>query len=300
MTHEGTWDIGGLDGGVACDPSWVVWGRGKRGLFVAAQDQGELEEPRHVDRETVGVLVSGDSLFSVGGALLTEWSLPGLEMVRETELGGVCRQLSGEAAELLVACGGAGVYRVEQGEITGHWSGHVSARHVAPGPDGTVLVAGWTELVVLDGDMEWLGSQATRSATMAVATLDDRIVVAEWNSPWLGTVPGGPSPEGRVSPAVVGVGSPTAIVNEGNRDLILENGVVLAPGQRVTWTLPESPGVVTLGSNDPDEERLAVLVQASGVGQEAQNFIEQDTEGSTWELQALRGEVIWLGLFQDG
>jgi hypothetical protein len=98
----------------------------------------------------------------------------------------------------------------------------------------------------------------------------------------------------------VAKGSNTTIYNDGNRPLTLSDGRVVLPGERVTWELPEENGDQFLGSDDPDESNLSVTIGGNGIGDPAPDFIEQDTDGKTWELQALRGEVVWLGLFQDG
>ena len=103
-----------------------------------------------------------------------------------------------------------------------------------------------------------------------------------------------------MTPERVSPGFDATIHNDGNRALALEDGRVVEPGGRVSWTLPETTGTVTLGSNDPDEPQLAVTVGGNGVGDPAPDFVEVDTDGVTWELEKLRGEVVWLGLFQEG
>lgn len=295
-----SWSIGGLDGGVSCDSDHIAYGRGQRGAFVHTKEANwTLSGPTHLDVPTTGVLVDGDTLWTTGQDTLLRWSLPELELQDTLTLEGTCRQLDGTAERLVVACGAGGVFLVEEGGVTQHWKGHASARHAVLW-DGGVLVAAWTELIALDSELGWIGSEHTRSATMAVTAHGDTVYAAEWSSPWTGTVPGGPSPEARVSPATVARGSNTQIFNDGTRRLTLSDGRVVLPGERVTWELPDQDGDQFLGSDDPDESNLSVTIGGNGLGDPAPDFIEQDTDGKTWELQALRGEVVWLGLFQDG
>ena len=72
---------------------------------------------------------------------------------------------------------------------------------------------------------------------------------------------------------------------------------------RVTYgptDLGPDNATLDIASNDPDEPQLAVTVGGNGVGDPAPDFVEVDTDGVTWELEKLRGEVVWLGLFQEG
>lgn len=295
-----SWNIGGMDGGVHCDVDHLAYGRGSTGAYVhTKEDNWQLGEPQHIDEPTWGVLVDGDTLWTAGQDRLHRWSLPGLEHQGSLTLAGSCRQLDGTKARLVAACGEGGVFLIEDGVVTAQWTSHAAARHAVLW-EGGVLVAAWTELVALDEDLNWVGSEDTRSATMAVTTDGSIVYAAEWSTPWAGSVPGHPSPEARVTPERVSPGFNATIHNDGSRSLVLDDGRVVEPGGRVTWTLAETTGTVTLGSNDPDEPQLAVTVGGNGVGDPAPDFVEVDTDGVTWELEKLRGEVVWLGLFQEG
>jgi hypothetical protein len=217
---------------------------------------------------------------------------------------------------LAVACGSEGVHLVDASGPTllGNWSGHVSARSVAVS-GSRVAVAGWTEALILDASDPSLptivASETASHAAMAVALNGDLLAVADWRQSWLASIVGGDAPEVRAREAWATPGGSVLLFNDGPVPLWLgepDQGTltttVLESGKSLSWAIPEDAvDVVRVATDDPDEPTFSLPVggvAGLSIGDPAPLFIESDLSGAAWSLEALRGEVVFLGMFNEG
>jgi len=315
-------DLGLWGGGLDCVDDRVAVALGQGGVRVV-QRTGEgpilLDDVATLTQPAADVLFEGDRLWVLGEDSLTAWDLSGAEpeSTGSVALNGTCRDLSAGADWLAVACGAGGVALVDRGDgvptLHSQWSGALSARSVAV-QDDHVLVAAWTDLALLDAsDPAAVRLRATEPAGSAVMGVvahgDDRAWVADWSRPFGIRWSREDAPEVRATASVALPGDTVTVVNDGLAELALEavEGTVdqgtVAPGGFALWTLPESGSEARLLTNDPDEPELVVSLSAAegmAPGAEAPRFIETDLDGTTWDLDALAGKVVFVGMFQDG
>ncbi|MCB9765044.1 MAG: hypothetical protein H6739_35045 [Alphaproteobacteria bacterium] len=321
--RRSTWTIGGPDGDVDCAGEWVAWGRGRSGGGLARVEAETILEQWPVDAEVVGVRLDGETLWTAATGELRSWRLTaeGPVALASVALEGACRDIAVAEGRLAVACGAAGVWVLDADPdnpaVLGHWQGYASARSVVLSGE-TMWVAGWTDLLAFSltdaGEPVFIGAEAANSSVMAMAAGDDGFVwVADWRTPFMAQLDGGRAPEVRVEPRTVEAGGVTIVMNDGVEPLWLGepdvgdlSAAVLQPGETARWRLPGDVAVDStprLPTDDPDEPEITVTVGALGglvVGEPAPAFVEVDTDGTRWDLQALHGEVVFLGLFADG
>jgi len=338
MTREGTilqvtptdgdpvidaeWRDGTVGEGIACEGELVAAALGSDGLRVYERDPGvSLTATDQVEGTFRDALLEDGRLWGLASDALTAWSLADGVLTEEgsLELPGSCTDLAAHEDWLAVACGSGGVVLVDRGEgspsILGSWEGHASARAVAVSEDH-VLVAAWTDLLLVDVSdpaAPWLrATEPARSAVMAVVEGPERrAYVADWNQPFVAAWDEVEAPELRMGATTVLPGDTVRIRNDG--PVVLELGApsvgsleaeTVAPGGSTTWSIPaEATGELSLASSDPDEPEVSLSVSDGtgiSIGAEAPDFVEQDLETTTWQLSALRGEVVFLGLFTDG
>ncbi len=314
--------VGYTGDGIDCGDGWIAWGMGADGGGLSKLlEDGPEPHVISIPGEVRDVLIEGDRLWSLAYGKLTAWSIQGntLEQTGEVSLDGTCRDISAGQDWLAVACGAGGVALVDrqsgEPELLGNWRGYASARAVDVQGE-RVLVAGWTDLLVLDAsnpEEPWLlGTEPAHGAVMAVAAGDDGLAyAADWSQPFVARITGGRAPEVRASPEVAVAGEDVTLVNDGPEALWVESpshgelaGNQVEPGGSVRWSIPsDAPESVTLLTDDPDEVTFALEVGvASGLqlGDPAPDFIEQDLQHQVWELSSLRGKVVFLGLFDAG
>jgi len=315
--------MGGWGGGLDCDGDRVAVALKEGGVRVAritGSAPAEVEVLARLETPAMDVLWEDDRLWVLAENQLTVWQVDdtGAEPLGSVALAGTCRDLAAGEDWLAVACGAGGVALVGRGDGTpdllSQWTGGLSARTVAV-QDDHVWVAAWTDLALLDASDPTQpilrGTEPAGSAVMGVvADGDDRAWVADWSQPFGVTWSREDAPEVRLNTAVALPGDTVTVVNDGLADLHIEalDGAVdqdvVAPGGFAFWTLPgEGSELATLHTNDPDEPSVAVgLSAAEGMqpGAEAPRFIETDVDGTTWDLDALAGKVVFVGMFQDG
>ena len=280
-----------------------------------------LREVGRVAGPVVDVMLEGDTLWALSDQRLTAHRITddGLVEAGHVALSGTCRDLAAGAAWIAVACGAGGVALVDRGDGApawlGQWSGHASVRAVSVAGDH-VFAAAWTELLLLDASdpaAPWLrGAEAAGSSAMAVAADGaDRAWVADWNRPFGVTWQRADAPEARLGTDIALAGDTVTVFNDGPAPLSLGDlsggsvdRAVIEPGGFALWSLPDDAnGDLTAGSDDPDEAVLTVEISdAVGMqpGAVAPNFIETDLDGVIWDLSSLRGQVVFLALFNDG
>ena len=317
-----TQDVADRGEGIDCDEGRVAWGRGADGgeLYTLRED-GSLGDSFEIPGEVRDVLIEGEVLWSLAHGALTAWTLDGhtYEELGHVDLEGTCRDLAAGEDWIAMACGAAGVALVARRdgapELLGTWEGHISARTVAV-QDSRILVAGWTELVVLDATdptAPWLvATEPAFSSVMSVAAgPDDRAYAADWSRPFAVRLQDSLAPEARASPAVAVPGTSVSLHNDGPAPLWLgspSQGELSAervePGQAVRWSVPaDAPETLTLPTDDPDEALFTLSVGAASglqLGDPAPDFIEQDLQERIWELSSLRDQVVFHGLFDAG
>lgn len=326
-----TWRVGLRSEGLDCTAEHLAVALGEDGTLLYALSEGpELVEVARVEGAARDVLLEEERLWILGPQDLRAVAPIGEDPVEtgSLTLEGSCSDLSPGAEWLALACGAGGVSLVDRGEGTptelGRWEGHASARAVSVAGDAEgedhLLVAAWTELLLVDAAdpaAPWLrATEPARSAVMSVVAAEEgRGWVADWKAPFGVSWSRDTAPEARLGAPSVLAGESVRITNDGTEDLWLgppmegslgEGGspTVVAPGESVSWSIPEGAvGAIGVGTNDPDEDELIVQVSdATGMslGAEAPDFIEIDLDKTTWQLSALRGEVVFLGLFTEG
>jgi peroxiredoxin len=138
-----------------------------------------------------------------------------------------------------------------------------------------------------------------------------RAFVADWNSPFVVSLDDTPAPEVRASMRHALPGAIVRLSNDGDEVLWLGppsaghvDRVQVPPGGEARWLLPDDHDTdARIATDDPDEPEV-VLVQAGRdgpvVGDPAPAFIERDLSGEVWDSSALTGQVVFLGMFQEG
>ena len=317
----GSWNQGGEGAGIDCDTEHVAWATGTGGAAVATITEQGPQSVRPIGGEVRDVLLEGDRLWALGYDTLTAWQIgdSGLAEIGSMSLPGTCLDLAAGESWLAVACGSGGVVLVDRGEgeptLLGQWEGHASARAVDVAGD-RIFVAAWTDLLLLDATDPtdpWLrATEPAGSAVMAVTAGESgRAYVADWSQPFVVTAADVDAPEVRASPEDATAGSSVRLINDGPAPLWLDTpsaGTLdppgpLASGAYTTWQIPDGQTEpLSVATDDPDEAVFSLALQSATlqVGQAAPDFIESDLSGTVWELSALQGEVVFLGLFQDG
>lgn len=309
---------GGGGGRIDCDERWVAWGLGSEGGAIAPAD-GSPTDPLRLDGDVRDVLLEGDRLWTLGYDGLSAYDLSsGIPVLLDSlALDGTCTDLAAHAEMLVAGCGSAGVVFIERGDGTaselGRWEGHLSPRTVAV-VGGHVVVSAWDEWVVLDVSVPSTpvlvaAEAAPTAASAAVAWGDADLVLVDWKRPQLATLQSALAPEARLDQGYVRPGDVLRVSNDGPETLCLGTPSVgsidrdsVPPGDVALWSLPDDlaeGSVAELPCNDADEGTLTVEVgslQGLAVGDPAPDFVEVDLDGVTWALEALRGQVVFLGL----
>lgn len=314
VSEDRHWDLGPNDGGVSCSAEHVVAARGSNGAYLYAQDGDNINEIAHFEEKITEARLSGDRLYLLAPDALIQVDLATQAELARLPLQGYCRDLEEDSTGLVLACGSQGVMLVdpETMELTGQWRGHISARAVSTGPQG-VVVAGWTEVVLLDRQGQFIGSEPAKSAAMD-STQDSggNIYIADWRTPFRVSVDSvAPSPELVLIPDLARAGATIEVRNEGQAPMWI-NGVSdgevesqrVPPGGYTFWRLPEDlEGAPTIETDDPDEATVTLDLGARGgleIGDKAPEITEFDTMQQEWKLSDHAGKVVWVGLFEDG
>jgi len=313
---EQTWSRGSFGEGLDCTGDRVAWGNGSEGGGYSLDS--DLSDPVSLDAEVRDVWWQGDTLWTLAHGRLDRWDLSGTPSIAASlELEGVCRDLAAGDDFVAIACGSTGVHLVDPSgpSLLGTWDGYASARSVDVVGD-RVLVAGWTDLLWLDASdptsPTLVATEPARTAMMGVvADTADHVYAVDWGEPYTAVLSASEAPEVRSS--VTGVRTSDAVVlyNVGLAPLWLDepsHGELaprsVEPGGYALWTLPDTLDTgVSVATDDPDEPVFELPLSATeGVqpGDEAPPLSESDLYGALWELEALRGEVVFLGLFHDG
>ncbi len=319
VTVEEQWSRGDWTEGIACDGARVAWGLGSAGGEVAILDAaGDLETVVPLDTEVRDALWLDGQLWTTSYSTLTRWVLDEDSATAEAtlDLTGACLDLSTNGERIAVACGTEGLHLVDPTGPTllGSWEGHLSVR--AADLEGTIAaVAGWSEAALIDvsdpGATRLVAAETASHAAMAVALEDAYLAVADWKQGWIAERLGGDSPEVRALEAWATPGDQVLVSNDGTAPLWLGtpdagelDAASLAPGETTHWSIPEDVAdSVSVATDDPDEPTLTVPVggvDGLSVGDTAPLFLEPDLHGQAWELEALRGEVVFLGLLNKG
>lgn len=315
--------VGRVGGGLDCVDDRVAIALkqgGVRVVQVTGTAPATMAEVARIETPAVDVLWEGDRLWVLDDNQLSAWTLDATGATRTggVDLDGTCRDLAPGPDWLAVACGAGGVAIVDRGDGApsrlAQWTGGLSARSVSV-QDDHVLVAAWTDLALLDATVpeapRLRATEPAGSAVMGVvAGSNGRAWVADWSRPFGVTWAPVDAPEARPTKAVALPGDTVTVVNDGLAELRLEaidgtvDEAVVAPGGFAFWTLPDTDAErAVLHTNDPDEPEVSVeLSAAEGMqpGAVAPRFIETDTDGTTWDLDALTGKVVFVGMFQDG
>lgn len=306
-----------VGGDIDCDADHVAWGAAAFGARLAVNEgDGALGEALEIEGNWIGVQLANDSLYTAGPNAIARYDLDGTELA-SVEIEGWCRDIELLDEVLAVACGADGVHLLDPSDLSllGTWSGHVSARTLSWDEDH-LWVAAWSDLVLLDVSDPtapfFIGSQPARSSVMAVVSAEDGLAhVGDWRTPFAVRRTDGSAPEIRLSPANAIPGDRIAIVNDGTEPLWVEvdagtlSTSLIEPGERATLDIPEdfSGDAIGVRSDDPDEPESEIEIgsmNGQALGEPAPEFTEYDLEGTLWDLQSLRGEVIWLATFNDG
>jgi peroxiredoxin len=306
--------IGGNDGGIGCSADYVGYGRGINGATVFSND-GSDRTVRTFDHQVTDLAFRGDTVFVLSPSELQAWDLVTKESLGSVELSGHCRDVELDDDGLVVACGSTGVVLIDPDSlaITGGWQGTISVRGVALGPD-RIVASGWTDVVALDRQATWQGSEPGKSAALEAAVGPEGLIyVADWNLPFILEAVEGPSPEVRLSPNFAQAGAVILVHNDGDAPLWVDrasdgtlSGQSVPPGGLIQWTLPEDlagDAEPVLFTDDPDEPEPRLESGQRGglrIGAPAPAFSEFDTLDQLWTLEDLAGQVVWLGLFEDG
>ena len=313
---------GGWDHGLDCTETRIAWGEGADGGVIGSLDGRQLRDPVRFDVEAIDVLLDGERLWVVSSDALVALDLStGMPVeTGRTALSGYCGDIAPLGELLAVACGAGGVHLIDPGsgtpEPVGTWRGHASARRVSAAGADQLLVAAWSELLLLDvsdpSSPRLVASEPAESSVMSVVgDGEGRAFVADWNSPFWVSLRPTPAPEVRASMRHALPGAVVQLFNDGREPLWLGTpsaGTVdrnpVAPGEAGRWLLPEDlDSGADIATDDPDEPEVRLVpagLDGPVVGAPAPGFIESDLSGTTWDLAALQGQVVFLGMFQDG
>lgn len=303
-----------------CDGDHVAFGSADRGGGLAPMD-----DPQAFTRfgdDVRDVLLEGARLWSVGYDGLQAWDIAEGQatLVGDLELPGLCTDLAAGDDWIVASCGYGGVHLIDRADgqprLLSTWQDWTSPRTVAVAGD-LVVVSGWSDHVVLDASdpthPEFAGSEpAPTAASAAVPLTDGHVALVDWKLPTVVQLSAERGPEVRADTEFVRPGQVVRIHNEGSEDLCLEppnTGTLdrtgLRPGGSAVWAMPQDltdGTTLVLRSNDADEPELALQVgglEGLVVGEAAPDFVETDLSGTTWALEDLRGQVVFLGLLDS-
>jgi hypothetical protein len=311
--------VGGTVMGIDCDGTRIAWGMGAEGAGYV-DDTTDLGPFTAIAGDARDVVLEGDTLWTLGLNRLTAWDIS----AEPVALGGVdllgsCHDLAAGPDFLAAACGSQGVALIDRNgtapTVLGRWFGSGAVRAVAIDGD-RVLLAAWTDLLAVDAtdpaNPTLIGAEPAATAVTAVVPGADGVAWAvDWKQPFGLTVPGGVAPEVRVPGPFTTPGALIHVANDGDAPLCLaepSEGTlstdIVAPGAAAVWTLPDTVAeeTVTISTDDPDEPLVSLDVGGTDgltVGDPAPDFLEVDLDGTSWQLSALEGRVIFLGLL-DG
>lgn len=319
---SGGFSGGGWDYGLDCTADRLAWGEGARGGVVARLDGDAARDPVRLGGEVVDLLLDGDRVWVVASDGLEAVDLStGVPVVEgRVDLPGYCGDIAWVGGMLAVACGAGGVSLVDPGggspALLGTWRGHASARRVSAAGDGHLLVAAWAELLLLDvsepGAARLVASEPAQSAVMSVVGDGaGRAFVADWAAPFVVALDPRPAPEVRASSRHAQPGAIVRLHNDGDAPLWLGpptagmvDRVQVPAGGEARWLLPaDLEGGVSIETDDPDEPSIELVpagLDGPVVGAPAPAFIERDLDGAVWDSSALAGQVVFLGLLQEG
>ena len=314
VSEDKHWDLGPNDGGVSCDATYVAAARGSMGAYLWEKRGGDIEEIAYFDEKVTEVLLAGEHLYLLAPDALIKVHRETQEELGRLQLQGYCRDLEADQTGLVMACGSDGVMFVDAEEmsLSANWRGNISARAVSLGPQG-VVVAGWTDVVLLDRQGTFIGSEPTNSAAMdSTQDADGNIYIADWRTPFMLQVDStSPSPELVLVPDLARAGATIEIRNEGTAPMWISSvsegeleAQRVAPGGYTFWRLPDPLlGTPTIETDDPDEASVSLDLGVRGglsVGDTAPQIQEFDTDRQEWTLSDHAGKVVWVGLFEDG
>jgi len=319
----GLMDLGVAAGRLDCDEEVVAWGAGADNSGGAIADElPDLWYP--IPGDVRDTLVEGDRLWALGYDVLVAYDLDRtartLTETGRLALPGGCYDLEDGEDWLAASCSSAGVYLIDRGAGVpaelGRWSGYASARTSEAAGD-TLLVSVWTDLLVLDvSDPTAPVLVASEEHDEAIAASvwggEDLVYVIDWKKPFTARFNAAGGPEVRSLQAHAVPGEDAVIYNDGTVDLCLEtpssgelSGTLVSPGYQVRWSIPddaEEGDVFSVSTNDADESVFSLVVggnEGLTVGDAAPDFVEPDTEGVIWQLSALRGQTVFLGMMES-
>lgn len=313
---------GGWDHGITCTADRLAWGEGGAGGIVAGLEGRNVREPVRFDVEAIDLMLDGDRLWVVSSGALVALDISGETPVEtgRVALNGYCGDIAPMGDLLAVACGAEGVHLVDPGDgvptRVGGWRGHASARRVSAAGDAHLLVAAWAELLLLDVSdptaPRMVASEPAESSVMSVVGDGaGRAFVADWNSPFVVALDPTPAPEVRASMRHALPGAIVRLHNDGEETLWLGpptagqvDRVQVPPGGEARWLLPEDLATgADIATDDPDEPEIRLVpggLDGPVVGDPAPPFIERDLSGTIWDSSTLQGQVVFLGMFQEG
>jgi peroxiredoxin len=319
---SGGFNGGGWDYGLDCTEERLAWGEGARGGVVATLDGAAVRDPVRLGGEVIDLMLDGDRVWVVASDGLEAVDVStGTPVVEgSVALPGYCGDVAWVGGLLAVACGAGGVSLVDPGDgsptLLGTWRGHASARRVSAAGDGHVLVAAWAELLLLDvqdpAAPRLVGSEPANSSVMSVVGDGaGRAFVADWSAPFVVALAPSPAPEVRPSSRYAQPGAIVRLFNDGDEVLWLGpptaglvDRVQVPAGGEARWQLPDDmQGGASIETDDPDEPSVELVpagLDGPVLGEAAPQFIERDLDGTVWDSSALAGQVVFLGLLQEG
>jgi len=313
-------------GRVDCDDQVVAWGTGASGGGWATVEDllaGGPSAYQAIDGDVRDTVIEGDRLWALGYDALVAYDIDktagALTEVGRLALDGGCYDLERGDGWLAASCNSAGVALIDRNDGTptllGQWQGYVSARTSEAAGD-TLLVAGWTDLLVLDVSdptaPTLVGSQYRDNAIAAsVYAGDDLLYVIDWKAPYAARLALGGGPEIRSLYTQAIPGDFALLYNDGTENLCLDAptggelvDTLVEPGGYTFWSIPGDAvfgDSFSVSTNDADEPTFTLAVgnvAGLSVGDEAPDFIEPDLDSVPWQLSELRGQIVFLGMME--
>ena len=313
-------------GRIDCDDRIVAWGTGAAGGGWATVEEllaGGPSAYQPIDGDVRDAVIEGDRLWALGYDALVAYDIDAvagtLTEVGRLDLDGGCYDLERGDGWLAASCNSAGVALIDRNDgaptLLGRWEGYVSARTSEAAGD-TLLVAGWTDLLVLDVSdptaPTLVGSQYRDNAIAAsVYAGEDLIYVIDWKEPYAArlALSGGPEIRSLYTQAIPG--DFALLYNDGTEPLCLDDpsggelvDAEVPAGGYTFWSIPEDAAfgdAFSVSTNDADEPTFTLEVgnvAGLSVGDEAPEFIEPDLDEVIWQLSELRGQIVFLGMME--